>query len=247
MTEYILVAMKLIADPSNSLLLSLLLTSIEERFGEAVGGLGLYEKLDKRISGVCLDKLAEMEVVDYIDKIVKEIALCCISDKKSEPRAKIFEDLYEVLRIDTDIIKMDELNAFEERRHIDLLRERIIKSNAKNLPDLLAEIDLQDDSNHIEKSTNKVGISTFHTAKGLEYKAVFIVALEDQFVPGRSGGKAKAEQEERRGLYVAITRSESKLFMTCAKNRPDWNNNMRSSSPSRYFDEMRKTKQSTEN
>jgi DNA helicase-2/ATP-dependent DNA helicase PcrA len=62
-----------------------------------------------------------------------------------------------------------------------LLKEKMTKSQSKSIVDLIGELDLQDESNHIDDDTiDEVGFSTFHTAKDLEYKAVFIIALEDR-------------------------------------------------------------------
>ncbi|MCR8659180.1 ATP-dependent helicase [Paenibacillus endoradicis] len=235
--DYIVTAMKLLSDHNNEVIMSSFLSDVSERFDLGTD-FELYEAYKNSLESVTLENLSVIDTEDYIEKIIKEVAVYCLSVQKSISFVKIFDDLFEVLRLGSDLIKMDEGNRHEEKRHLDLIRERIAKSNASSISNLLAEIDLQDDSNHIDQLSNKVGVSTFHTAKGLEYKAVFIVALEDHFIPGRNTGAAKEEQEERRGLYVAITRSESKLYLTCSKKRENWNGIVENVKFSRFFKDM---------
>lgn len=241
LSEFIVAAMKLVADPLNEVVLSALLNDFARRF-ELREDFDLYEFYDNELDGVTLEKLSLMDVADEYDERVKATAEYCLSGSENL-YVKIFDGLFEVLGIDDDLLKSDDTLRREEERHLDLLRERISKSTATSLSEMLAEIDLQDESNHIDQLVDKVGISTFHTAKGLEYKAVFIVALEDQFIPGRSGGNPDKEQEERRGLYVAVTRAESKLFITYSEQRSNWKGYLESVNPSRFLREMKKPKE----
>ena len=68
-------------------------------------------------------------------------------------------------------------------------------------------------------SSDSVNLATVHSAKGLEYKVVFIVGMEEGVFPiSRADNKAELE-EERRLFYVAITRAKEKLFITRARSR----------------------------
>jgi superfamily I DNA/RNA helicase len=94
---------------------------------------------------------------------------------------------------------------------------------------LLAWIQLEAEAAHIRQQSQKVRLLTMHAAKGLEFKAVFLPALEQGILPfagtrlysGKSGnyGDGPDLEEERRLLYVALTRAESQLFLSCAKQR----------------------------
>lgn len=65
-----------------------------------------------------------------------------------------------------------------------------------------------------------VAIMTLHSAKGLEYPAVFVTGLEDGLLPHvHAGGGAPDIEEERRLLYVGMTRAERRLFLTCCRRR----------------------------
>lgn len=237
LTEFIIAAMKLIADPLNEIILSALMNAFAKRY-ELNEDFDLYEYYEEKLNSVTLETLSNLFAEDEVDATIKQMATYCLSAEGNTSFVQIFDGLYRALDVETELQKFDESTRYEEKRHLDLLRDRISKSISTSLTEMLAEIDLQDDSNHIDHQTNKVGVSTFHTAKGLEYKAVFIIALEDQFIPGRNGGNLDKVQEERRGLYVAITRAESKLFVTCAKTRPNWNGYLENVSPSRFIKEM---------
>ena len=78
---------------------------------------------------------------------------------------------------------------------------------------LVADRDVDDDSNYVT-------LATVHAAKGLEFKVVFVVGLEDGIFPN---GRAKFDmvemEEERRLMYVAVTRAQERLYLTHARNR----------------------------
>lgn len=241
LTEFIIAAMKLIADPNNEVILGALMDAFAKRY-ELNEDFDLYGYYETKLGNVTIDKLSTIFAEDEVDATIKRMATYCLSANSIRSFVQIFDGLYEALDIETDLEKFDEATRYEEKRHLDLLRDRISKSISTSLTDMMAEIDLNDESNHIDQQVNKVGVSTFHTAKGLEYKAVFIIALEDHFIPGRSGGNPDKEQEERRGLYVAVTRAESKLFITCSKQRSNWNGRIESVTPSRFLNEMKREK-----
>ena len=69
-----------------------------------------------------------------------------------------------------------------------------------------------------EFEKDKVNISTMHRAKGLTAKAVIVAGAEDEFIPGRAK-EAAAKDDERRLLYVSLTRAEHHLFITYCDKR----------------------------
>ncbi len=78
---------------------------------------------------------------------------------------------------------------------------------------LVADRDVDDDSNYVT-------LATVHAAKGLEFKVVFVVGLEDGIFPNSRAKIDTCEmEEERRLMYVAVTRAKERLYLTCAKNR----------------------------
>ncbi len=88
------------------------------------------------------------------------------------------------------------------------------------LTNFLQEISLQTDRESDDTDESRVALMTVHAAKGLEFPTVFIVGLEDEIFPSKkSMYSQKSLEEERRLLYVAITRAEKHCILTCAKNR----------------------------
>ncbi len=67
--------------------------------------------------------------------------------------------------------------------------------------------------------SEKVQLSTFHSAKGLEFEVCFLIGLEDQIVPHEKGIKETGLEEERRLLYVAMTRAKKHLTLSMARSR----------------------------
>jgi DNA helicase-2/ATP-dependent DNA helicase PcrA len=105
--------------------------------------------------------------------------------------------------------------------------------------DFLSEISLLTDQDTDKaEDTDRVAMMTVHSAKGLEFKNVFIVGLEEDLFPSeRSRGNPKELEEERRLFYVAITRAREKVFLTYSKSRFQ-NGRFRQSSPSRFIGDI---------
>ena len=93
-------------------------------------------------------------------------------------------------------------------------------SEDKSLSDFLQNATLSTDMDEDDKKSNYATLMTIHSAKGLEFPVVFIVAAEENIFPSsRSVLDESKLEEERRLCYVAITRAKEKLFITRAKSR----------------------------
>ena len=104
------------------------------------------------------------------------------------------------------------------------------------LPDFLQEVALLTDlDSDTGDDNNKVTLMTIHSAKGLEFPTVFVVGLEENIFPSPMCTNSIRElEEERRLLYVAITRAEKHCIMTCAQNRFRYGR-MEYDTPSRFI------------
>lgn len=111
--------------------------------------------------------------------------------------------------------------------------------NADNtLVDFLENLALVTDLDNVEESQENVLLMTLHTAKGLEFKNVFMVGMEDGLFPSyRSIGEDAEVEEERRLCYVGITRAKENLFLTCAKSRTIFGSTSYAM-PSRFLSEV---------
>ena len=97
---------------------------------------------------------------------------------------------------------------------------------------------LTDQDSENEEDRDKVTLMTMHSAKGLEFKHVYIVGMEDTLFPSpMSSGSPRELEEERRLFYVALTRAEKQATLSYALNRYKWGN-LERCSPSRFLKEV---------
>ena len=98
--------------------------------------------------------------------------------------------------------------------------EQFAKDNPNtNLADFLNSVTLSSDTDDIN-SDDAVTIATIHAAKGLEYKCVFVGGLDEKIIPvSRSTDDESELEEERRLMYVAVTRAKERLYLTRAMSR----------------------------
>ena len=149
-----------------------------------------------------------------------------------EMRAK--KDEIELSELITSILKKsgytkaleDEKNIEAENRiaHLDEFLNVAIEFEEESADNTLSEflegITLSSDLDNMEESEDTVTLMTLHSAKGLEFPAVFLVGLEEGVFPGyKSIGEPKELEEERRLCYVGITRAKQYLFLTFSKQR----------------------------
>lgn len=108
-----------------------------------------------------------------------------------------------------------------------------------NLESYMATVALlTDQDSEKEEDRNKVTLMTMHSAKGLEFKHVYIAGMEDTLFPSpMSTGSARELEEERRLFYVAVTRAEKQATLSYALNRYKWGN-LERCSPSRFIREI---------
>lgn len=109
----------------------------------------------------------------------------------------------------------------------------------KSLGSFLQEVSLatsQDDEK--DKDPDKVTLMTIHMAKGLEFRYVYIVGLEEDLFPSQMMLSSRAElEEERRLFYVAITRAQKRLFLSYALSRYRYGR-LKNCEPSRFLDDV---------
>ena len=118
-------------------------------------------------------------------------------------------------------------NTVEAESRIENLEEFLTVANEfddeeadKSLNNFLQNISLSSDTDDLEDENDQVTLMTLHSAKGLEYKVVFLIGMEEGIFPGHQSMDNPGEiEEERRLFYVGITRAKEKLFLTFAKRR----------------------------
>jgi DNA helicase II / ATP-dependent DNA helicase PcrA len=109
------------------------------------------------------------------------------------------------------------------------------------LTDYMEEVSLLTDmDNEKPEDKNKVSLLTAHSAKGLEFKNVFVVGLEENLFPSNQGEENKRREsleEERRLFYVALTRAQENAYLSFARQRYRWGN-LEYCKPSRFLTEV---------
>jgi len=120
------------------------------------------------------------------------------------------------------------------------IQEFQISNPEKTLIDYLSEISLISDIDNWEDRKNSVVLMTLHSAKGLEFKVVFVVGCEEGLLPLRRDGDIEDIEEERRLFYVGCTRAMRHLYLTYAKNRNRFGNSY-PQIQSRFIEEIDKS------
>lgn len=106
------------------------------------------------------------------------------------------------------------------------------------ITDFLSEVSLQTDQDeNLTDTTERVTLMTVHAAKGLEFPVVFIVGLEEQLFPSQFAVKPTEIEEERRLLYVAVTRAMEQCHLSFARQRFR-NGSFTFNSPSRFLNDI---------
>lgn len=109
-----------------------------------------------------------------------------------------------------------------------------------DLQDYLENVSLDNELDSDEQAGDYITIATIHAVKGLEFKVVFVVGMEEGLFPsGRATYSFEGLQEERRLMYVAVTRAEKRLYLTRANSRFMWGQTKRTL-PSKFYTEVQK-------
>lgn len=197
-----------------------------ERYGLVVNK-GTMNKLEtfRLLISSFIERAQTTDVYELGDAIIKEsgISQDIMSGKDADDLARQ-ENLEEFL---------SGMSAFvEERREEGRFDELFLQDYLQDVA-LLTDADSDGD-----KDEPRVSLMTVHAAKGLEFPTVFVVGLEENIFPSPlSAASLRELEEERRLLYVAITRAEKHCILTNAKNR--WRyGKMEFDNPSRFIDEI---------
>jgi DNA helicase-2/ATP-dependent DNA helicase PcrA len=130
------------------------------------------------------------------------------------------------------------LNGIQEFVDDDLLEANEEATNDKSLSTFLQTISLMTDADSDKENQDMITLMSIHSAKGLEYKSVFVTGLEENLFPSyQSLFDPTAIDEERRLFYVAITRAEEYLTLSFANSRYH-QGQMRYNDPSRFIEEI---------
>lgn len=187
-----------------------------------------------------LEKFAKQNKLDYLQAAVKAEKICNLSSQirnnliqfgliirylQAKSKKINLTSLIDLLLIKTNY-KDFILDGSEEGdyrwENIQELKSVANKfdNNKDGLAKFLEEVVLITETDDLDNQNNSVTLMTMHAAKGLEFKTVFIVGLEENLFPhSRSLNSQEELEEERRLCYVAMTRAKAKLYLIYARSR----------------------------
>ena len=201
--------------------------SSPEHYGLGVnkGTLAKLESFRLMISGF-VEKSASMNAFDLGDTIVKESGISADIYKSG---SRDPEDLARQENLEELLGGMQ--SFVEECREEGREQEAYLTDYLQGVA-LLTDLDSKGDDDE-----PRVSLMTVHASKGLEFPTVFVVGLEENIFPSAIVSTLRELEEERRLLYVAITRAEKHCVLTSAKNRFRYGK-MEFGNPSRFFKEI---------
>lgn len=136
----------------------------------------------------------------------------------------------------TDPEFQDDINNLQEL--VNVAEEFVPEEEDNILGEFLQQVALVSDLDSMEEESNNITMMTLHAAKGLEFPVVFIAGMDEGIFPSQRTLQVPSEvEEERRLMYVGITRAEEKLYLVSAKRRQTWGE-YRYYNPSRFIEEI---------
>lgn len=197
--------------------------SLERVINVPKRGIGL--KTIEKIKEIANEKnISVFEAIENGKELeFKKIILELIEDAKNMSLTDLIEDVL----IKSGIRKsLEESKSLDDQIRLENLEEfkSITKSSEENgiynLEEFLENIALVSDIGQYNNNDNAVTLMTLHSSKGLEFRVVFIIGMEEGIFPHfRSFSEIKELEEERRLCYVGVTRAEEKLFLLNARRR----------------------------
>lgn len=231
----LLAYLKLIANPSDDVSLERVINEPKRKIGDKT-----IENLREKARSLnismfeAIDSGKELEFKNLILNLIeisKDTSITGLIDKTLE-LSKMKETYENDKSLESDI-RLENLMEF---RSVSETYEK--ETGNVNLSDFLMEVSLVSDAAEYSLDADAVTLMTVHSAKGLEFKVVFIIGLEENIMPISKALYDDEElEEERRLMYVAITRAKEKLYLLNAGRRMLYGN-MQMNPPSRFISEI---------
>ena len=193
-------------------------------------GLNINKGTHAKLQG--FRELVELFIKDAMEKDASEVGSTIVR------QSGIMNDIYQD-RTPENLSRQENIEELINGMH-DFCNNRREEGNEHvTLTDYLAEVSLlTDQDNDKEGEGAKITLMTIHAAKGLEFKNVFVVGLEENLFPSAmSMDSERGLEEERRLFYVAITRAEEHCYLSFAKSRYKFGKT-EFSSPSRFLKDI---------
>ena len=176
---------------------------------------------------------------------LKDFAGLILKLKDAESKYSLPEFLSLVLEKSGYLRELQVSGTDEDATRIENLQELVNVANEfepeeldNTLGEFLAQVSLVSDIDGMDEIANNVTLMTLHSSKGLEFPIVFLAGCDEGIFPSARCSNSLSElEEERRLMYVGVTRAETKLYLTTAKRRQMWGE-YKYYSPSRFLEEI---------
>ncbi len=177
---------------------------------------------------------------ELIDSFITEVSTKNAYDIGTDiiKRSRIMNDIFQDSSIEGQARK-ENIDELVSGIHDFCLNRREEGNENISLVDFLSEVSLLTDQDSANSDDDeKITLMTVHSAKGLEFRVVFVVGMEENLFPsGMVGNSPRALEEERRLFYVAITRAEQHCFLSYSKTRFRYGK-MEFGAPSRFLSDI---------
>lgn len=164
------------------------------------------------------DAVSAYSLPEFVTLVIEKTGYLAELQMQNTPESEAdIENLQELVNVAGEFEPEDENNAFGE---------------------FLQQVALVSDLDSMDDITNNVTLMTLHSAKGLEFPVVFLAGCDEGVFPHQRTFNIPSEmEEERRLMYVGVTRAEEKLYLTSAKRRQMWGE-YKYYNPSRFIEEI---------
>lgn len=189
-----------------------------EKYPELVRSAAKLEGFAALIEGLAAKAAANESLEEFVGDVLSETGLVSALENENTVESRT---------------RLENLKEFRS-----MVQETVRENPETTLFDLLENISLVADIDNYDEAQETVVLMTLHSAKGLEFRNVFLIGMEEGIFPGvRSMATQEDMEEERRLCYVGITRAKRRLFMTYANSRTLFGST-KHNLPSRFLKEI---------
>ncbi|WP_066637121.1 DNA helicase PcrA [Desulfolucanica intricata] len=243
----ILAYLRVIVNPADEVSLARIINVPKRGIGEAsLGKIISFARQERLPAGLAVERAGE--IPGLTGKAKKQAVL--LGELFQEWRRQ--QEFFSVTELTVEILErtgyrqeLADEGTIEARTRLENLDEFLSVTKAYDqetpegsLSEFLSELSLVTDADQVDQDADQVNMMTLHTAKGLEFPTVFLVAMEEGVFPhSRALLEAVELEEERRLAYVGLTRAQERLYLTHSFERTLYGN-MNYNKPSRFLEEI---------
>ena len=239
--------LKLVYNPDDSQSLRRIINVPKRAIGETT-----LKHLQEYADEYNLSLFGAIKDVDNISTIksgtatkLKDFAALVEKFKEAQKRYSLPEFLGIILERSGYLKELHDSNSDEDETRIENLQELVNVANEFEpeeednvLGEFLTQVSLVSDIDGMDEIANNVTLMTLHASKGLEFPIVFLAGCDEGIFPSARCSNTTSElEEERRLMYVGVTRAENKLYLTTAQRRQMWGE-YKYYTPSRFLEEI---------